>query len=201
MYGKKVTVLSSNKRLVRFFELELSFMGAYVSTSKNSASGNTECDLIIIDVDTTDVTPSNCACPVIRVSEKLHDDGDILLWPVSISELSKKCNGIFNTQSANATDGVIDTLFVLDAENGIALLGNTQIRFSRTELLVIDELCVNCGNTVTRQRIMEIIGADTGNISDVYICMLRKKLEKPLGKRLIFTKRSIGYYTNLRIVK
>ena len=45
---------------------------------------------------------------------------------------------------------------------------------------------------------MELLEASDGNISDVYICRLRKKLEGNTKQRLIFTDRGEGYRTVLR---
>ena len=201
MYGRKVTVISDNKRLLKFFEMELLSMGACVSTSKNLLAGSSECELLIIDIDTVRAVSDTYGCPVIRVSENEINDKNAILWPVCITEFTEKCNSILKDTVKEVSEETVDTLYVLDNENGIVMLDNVQIRLSRTELAVMDELCANCGKTVTRQRLMDIIGAKTGNISDVYICMLRKKIEALFGKRLIFTERSKGYYTYLRMVK
>ena len=201
MYAKRITVISASKSFLRFFELELSSMGAYVNVSKSNTVGRCECDLLIIDLDTVGSVSDTYPCPVIRVSQYEDKSEDAILWPISISEFEERCHKIFQSPERDMSEKNEDTLFVVDKSNGIVMLGRVQIHLSRTELAVIDELCSNCAKTVTRQRIMEIIGAKTGNNSDVYICMLRKKLESPFGKRLIFTERSVGYYTHLRIVK
>ena len=57
------------------------------------------------------------------------------------------------------------------------------------------------GEIISRERIMGLLGADDGNISDVYICHLRKKLDEKLGRKLIITERGKGYRTNLRLSK
>ena len=54
-------------------------------------------------------------------------------------------------------------------------------------------LCDNANEAVSREDMNKLFGAEDGNIAEVYICKLRKKLEEPLGKRLIYTVRSKGY--------
>lgn len=52
------------------------------------------------------------------------------------------------------------------------------------------------GEVLSRERIREELGkgeSKGGNLCDVYICHLRKKLETPSGRRLIFTVRGEGY--------
>ena len=51
------------------------------------------------------------------------------------------------------------------------------------------------GEYVTRSELEAAIGhdGDAGNIVDVYMCRLRRKLEAPFGKKLIYTVRGKGY--------
>ena len=43
------------------------------------------------------------------------------------------------------------------------------------------------------ERNYDVIGAGQGNMGDVYICFLRKKIEGKLGLKLIYTVRGTGY--------
>ena len=60
--------------------------------------------------------------------------------------------------------------------------------------LLYDAFCE--GRVLSRERIRDALtGGENkgGNICDVYICHLRKKLETPSGRRLIYTVRGQGY--------
>ena len=54
---------------------------------------------------------------------------------------------------------------------------------------------------VRRDELMRLFGAEKGNIADVYISRLRKKLEDPHGPRIIETVRGEGYRLKVKIKK
>jgi len=51
----------------------------------------------------------------------------------------------------------------------------------------------NRGETVNRETIDMLLGADDSNMGDVYICHLRRKIDNKLGLKLIYTIRGKGY--------
>lgn len=74
-----------------------------------------------------------------------------------------------------------------------AVWGNDGISLTDSEYRVLSLLCDRRGETVTRPEISELLGASDGNICDVYICMLRRKIDNRLGVKLIYTVRGKGY--------
>lgn len=74
-----------------------------------------------------------------------------------------------------------------------AILGNEGIALTDNEYKVLSRLCDKRGEVVSRREISELLGADNGNICDVYICMLRRKIDNSLGVKLIYTVRGEGY--------
>ncbi|MBQ8207234.1 MAG: winged helix-turn-helix transcriptional regulator [Clostridia bacterium] len=79
-----------------------------------------------------------------------------------------------------------------------ALVGGEKITLSANEWTMLDLLCkaAERGDGVSREELGSAMGHDAdecGNIVDVYICHLRRKIEMPLGRRLIFTVRGFGY--------
>ena len=79
-----------------------------------------------------------------------------------------------------------------------ALVGGETVPLSKTEwkMLSLLTLAAKKGKAVSREELEEAIGHDSekgGNIVDVYICRLRRKIEFPIGRRLIFTVRGSGY--------
>ena len=73
-----------------------------------------------------------------------------------------------------------------------------KIPLSTKEWKLLDMLynASKSGKAVSRQELGMAMGhaaGESGNIVDVYICRLRRKIELPLGRRLIFTARGLGY--------
>ena len=81
----------------------------------------------------------------------------------------------------------------VDHESKKAVWGNNGIALSDSEYKVLSLLCDRRGETVTRREISALLGASGGNICDVYICMLRRKIDNRLGVKLIYTVRGQGY--------
>ena len=81
----------------------------------------------------------------------------------------------------------------IDGENRCAVWGNNKILLSDNELKIMSALCDRMGYVVTREELSKLIGGASGNMCDVYICMLRKKIDDQFGVKLIYTVRGKGY--------
>ncbi len=201
-------IISANTELVRFFELELLMCGFTCSVYKSLLSLSDNTEIIFFDKDTaTQSDMSDYDVPIIYVSSdssKEISDDIILSWPTDISDIHRvliSAADDFKKIPMPAAPNTFEAIYIIDRENRIVALGERHIRLSKTEFLVLCELCAFGGKAVSRQHIMKLLGADDGNISDVYICALRKKLELPIGKRIIFTQRGVGYHTNLKMIE
>jgi DNA-binding response OmpR family regulator len=64
---------------------------------------------------------------------------------------------------------------------------------SDNEYKVLSVLCENRGEAVPREEICSLLGVTDGNMGDVYICHLRRKIDNKLGLKLIYTVRGKGY--------
>ena len=85
------------------------------------------------------------------------------------------------------------TSLSVDVRNKHAVWGDVSIPLSDSEYKILYELCANRGEIVSREKMLKILGSESGNISDVYICHLRRKIENRLGLKLIYTVRGEGY--------
>ncbi len=85
------------------------------------------------------------------------------------------------------------TYLSVDVRDKHAVWGEVRIPLSDSEYKILSELCANRGDIVSRERMLNILGAESGNISDVYICHLRRKIDSRLGLKLIYTVRGEGY--------
>ena len=94
-----------------------------------------------------------------------------------------------------------ETLRVLGV--GVVAVGDDEISLTPHEWAVFNCLFESRGETVSKSDLREVldgVGHDgddrRSNTPEVYICFLRRKLEKPTGRRYIDTVRGVGYRMN-----
>jgi two-component system, OmpR family, copper resistance phosphate regulon response regulator CusR len=127
---------------------------------------------------------------------------DYLVKPFEFNELLariraliKRSTGIVHT---SAVMKVADLELNLDKK--MARRGEINIELTAKEFALLEFLMKNKGRVVSRTDIAEKvwdITFDTGtNIVDVYINILRKKLDKDFEKKLIHTRIGLGYCLN-----
>ncbi len=207
----RVAIVSANRDICRFLELELYMLGYTCDVYKSSFSvPHGVYDLIIADMQVTKEAEAEAFdCTAAFIGEAEHedlDDGKIYLtWPVAIEDIHKLLEGVTDNadkqkKSTSMNLGVYNTAYTVDGQNGIFSFGDRYIKLTKNELAVLRALCEAEGKVVKREIIMNILGADKGNIADVYICNIRKKLEGDGGQRLIFTERGKGYRTTLCLI-
>lgn len=80
----------------------------------------------------------------------------------------------------------------LNAEKRAAIYGGREILLSELEYKTLACLFERRGETVMREEISSLLGGD-GNMPEVYICHLRRKIDNSLGKKMIYTVRGKGY--------
>jgi len=109
-----------------------------------------------------------------------------------IKALTKRTSGIVQ----NSRMLKIDDL-ELDLDRKIAKRGEKTIELTAKEFSLLEYFMQNKGRVVTRSEISEKvwdISFDTGtNVVDVYVNILRKKIEKDFDKKLIHTRIGMGY--------
>ena len=77
---------------------------------------------------------------------------------------------------------------------GVVSVGAESVRLSPKEWLIFKRLYDAAGQTVERGELARLIGADSGaNTTEVHVCHLREKIEKPLGIKVFHTVRGVGY--------
>ena len=124
---------------------------------------------------------------------------DYLVKPFEFQELLARIRALVKRST-----GVVHTSTVLkvadlelNLDKKIARRGNTNIELTAKEFALLEFLMKNKGRVVSRTDIAEKvwdITFDTGtNIVDVYINILRKKLDKDFDNKLIHTRIGLGY--------
>lgn len=132
-------------------------------------------------------------------------NGKTLVFPYvfSTKELRKKLKNLYSElvrlpseDMASLAGDKIEIVTLPDKKS--VLVGGETVALSKTEwkMLSLLTLAARRGKAVSREELGAAIGHHSekgGNIVDVYICRLRKKIEFPIGRRLIFTVRGEGY--------
>lgn len=200
----KIAVITENLELANFYKLELMYRGFEVELFSSISDMGDGYIMSIIDVDTY-TSNKKPFCRSVSVSSLINTDitpdACSLVWPTPIADIDMLCKTfMFGEMGSDHGVRFEDTPVLLaDSQNSTIILDRETIRFTKNEFKILMELCKESGKTVKRERIMEILDADSGNISDVYIYHLRKKLEGQNKKRLIFTERGVGYRTFLKL--
>jgi len=124
---------------------------------------------------------------------------DYLVKPFEFKELLARIKAL-----TKRTSGIVQSSRMLkigdlelDLDRKIAKRGDKTIELTAKEFSLLEYFMQNKGRVVTRSEISEKvwdISFDTGtNVVDVYVNILRKKIEKDFDKKLIHTRIGMGY--------
>ena len=154
-----------------------------------------ECILLIIDADgakpdDSENIPHTLILGISREAERHTGEFDaILKRPVLLSELRSAVIELLERKE-KLTDTEKDEIILLTDKKTV-LLNGKKIYLTPNEYKLLELLASKRGGAVSREEINSLLCGD-GNTSDVYICMLRKKLT--LNRRCpIVTIRGKGY--------
>ena len=80
------------------------------------------------------------------------------------------------------------------AGEGEVRIGETTVHLTPSEAAILRLLMARRGEAVSREELREVLqGRGESNKLEVYLCFLRRKLERPLGLHMITTVRGVGY--------
>jgi DNA-binding response OmpR family regulator len=97
-------------------------------------------------------------------------------------------------QNAKKAEKIQDNkVLTVSSGDKSAIWGDVKIALSDNEYKLLSVLCRNRGEAVSRETICSLLGVTDGNMGDVYICHLRRKIDNKLGLKLIYTIRGKGY--------
>ena len=200
---KDVVVLAGDESLLTVICSEMIFLGLSVG-----AVGERECLLLIADADNRTALAGAESIRYkkllyvsrenIEIGAKLPCDAAIRR-PVSVRELRNIVKSLLlDAEKSNVAEMMCERPtadtdeIALDKEERTVRVGNDRIGLSEKEFAVFSLLLSKRGENVSREEISAAIGAGNSNEADVYICFLRRKLERG-GKRMILTARGVGY--------
>jgi DNA-binding response OmpR family regulator len=219
----KILIIEDEPKVVAFLKKGLEEQGFEVSFAYDGQMGERlatkeDFDIIILDVIIPQVNgielcrrirEKNEQVPILMLTalgtteDKVSgfDAGadDYLVKPFEFRELLARIKALTKRGSAvvqsSHTLRVADLEIDLDRKNA-RRAGNT-IELTAKEFSLLEYLMRNAGRVVSRTDISEKvwdITFDTGtNVVDVYVNILRKKIEKGYGSKLIHTRIGMGY--------
>jgi len=122
---------------------------------------------------------------------------DYLVKPFEWDELLARVRALLR-RSHGVADPVIRVGDLeLDTRAKSVRRGGTLIALTAREYVLLEYLAMRAGQVTTRSDIWEHLydmnDESTSNVVDVYIGYLRNKVDKPFPKRLIHTRRGLGY--------
>ena len=195
-----LAIVSKRRELIRFFELEALNCGFEVSSFDKMPAELSCFDLLIVDTAITRQPPAVFEGRILFVTDEENSTPDgvkCLAYPMPIDTLrctyEQMLYGERVVERAISRDNEDDRIFFYrEFDNTVGYHGRS-ITLSDHEMTILTRLCECSGEPVSREELNALLGASGGNIADVYVCRLRKKLEDTDGRRVIFTVRSKGY--------
>ncbi len=124
---------------------------------------------------------------------------DYLVKPFEIRELLARIKAINKRSGGSVQSGnkLIVSDLELDLDKKVALRGKQSINLTAKEFMLLEYLMRNKGRVLSRVDIAEKVWEvtfDTGtNVVDVYINILRKKIDRSFSNKLIHTRIGMGY--------
>ena len=216
-------VIDDDEKITSLLRRSLAFEGYEVTTAPDGAEGlrlmnQRQPDLVVLDVmmpkiDGWEVCrrlrEAGIASPVLLLTAK--DDvqdrvrgldlgaDDYLVKPFALEELLARIRALLRRRPEHVEgDGrLLYEDLVLDIDAREAIRAERRIDLTAKEFDLLHLFMQNPRRVLSRDQIMERIwGYDysgESNVLEVYVAMLRQKLEEQGGKRLIQTVRGAGY--------
>ncbi len=201
----RLAIISKRKELIRFLELEAIGFGLDVSIFDRCVSDLYSFDACVIDPEGLRLIPAALPAKVLLIDDGTDPHEELFVadeimrisLPLPIRELSDFYarvaygSGVTGNVVREATP--FDRIYFCENRENTVRYCNRYVQLSNCEMALLEGLCRKSGEPVSREELNSLLDAQRGNIVDVYICRLRKKLESADGRRLIFTVRSSGY--------
>jgi two-component system OmpR family response regulator len=122
---------------------------------------------------------------------------DYLVNPFHFGELVARLRALFRRGWSSRPPVVEVGDLCIDVAGHSVTLAGRRVELTARELAVLELLALHADEVVSRAQLLEQVwdeGFDgSPNVVDVYVGYLRKKLERPSGRRLIRTVRGVGF--------
>ncbi|MGG1312553.1 MULTISPECIES: response regulator transcription factor [Cohnella] len=218
-----IVVIDDDEKITSLLRRSLAFEGYEVTTASNGQEGlrvllGRHADLVILDVmmpqlDGWEVCrrlrAAGIQSPILMLTAK--DDvqdrvkgldlgaDDYLIKPFALEELNARVRALLrrNPEQVEESRQLRYADLLLDVDSREVIRGDKRIELTAKEFDLLHFFMQNPKRVLSRDQIMERIwGYDysgESNVLEVYVAMLRQKLEEHGGSRLIQTVRGAGY--------
>jgi two-component system, OmpR family, response regulator len=137
----------------------------------------------------------------VEVSDRIRglDAGadDYIVKPFDFGELLARLRAVIRRRPSEPVRIREVANLSLDADTQVVTRDGRSVELTPREFAVLDFLAANAGHVVSRKRLLEHVWEEnydgSPNVVDVYVGYLRRKLERPSGRRLIRTVRGVGF--------
>ena len=208
----RAAILCTDGRLSRLLETELAYLGVAARATESVPTPDGELCLLVADGDAFPLPnclelAEACGCPLLIFGqEEIHlppEQGSFLRRPFGLDRFEDTARSLLSPAAAPlwAMDHVThrpeqsaeaDTPPALTWEDGVCTVQGSPLPLTPAEAAILDCLYTRRGETVPRAELATLLEGG-GNSVEVYVCKLRTKIEKPLGRRMIVTVRGVGY--------
>lgn len=204
----KISILSSDTLFARMLLLEIEGMRKNYSVELNNYDPSEKDALVVLDLDSPYASGTFATENIIGFSKNekasapdcikkcrvlLHRPFLISKFLEQIELLTK--NGADLIVEESSDEPTAQRLCFL--RDGLITLDGRGVHLSDNEYALLEKLYENIENPVSRDELGKALSSTDGNICDVYICKLRRKLEAGGSERFIYTVRSKGYMLKL----
>ena len=122
---------------------------------------------------------------------------DYVVKPFDLAELVARIRALLRRSPAKESTLLRVGDLIVDPAARSVRRGGGEIEWTRREFELLEELARHRGMVLTRQQLLERVWGydfDTdGNVVDVFVGYLRRKLEATGGTRMIHTVRGVGF--------
>ncbi len=128
---------------------------------------------------------------------------DYLVKPFAVEELIARLRALLRragddaTQQGEPADAILVGDLLVDPAARIVTRGGRAVELTRREFELLDVFVRNPGIVLSRDRLLELVWgydwAADGNVVDVFVSYLRRKLESDGEPRMIQTVRGVGF--------
>lgn len=193
----QVLILSRDTVFARMLQIEIGMM--QIAACVRESYGGEVADVVLCDLDSVLPTPTMAGLGIIgftRHFEVSRLDPErccamILHRPFELRMLREELCAFLEH---DAETHRAEKRRMRCSLEGCELLCNGQrLQLSPKEALVMGALIEATPAPVSRERLTELLGESAGNKTDVYVCLLRRKLAPLSEKSLIRTVRGCGY--------
>ena len=195
---KKIAVISKRRNVSDFFRLEADNCSCLVSVMSVMPHTPEEYDVVIVDTEGGYTIPQ--VGNIYRIiSDGEESDDNTFFWPVAVESVRRIFEGYIAEAAATVMERDSSALCLIGEREKAVIHKEHTIPLTESEYKVLMRLGEADGQPVSREELRAVLGAEDGNITDVYICHLRRKLEVPFGTRIIETVRLRGYRLTVKI--